>query len=144
MERLDTTNVILAVLAFASVIQTLVVIAAAYGALRAYQATTQLIDAKLAPSLLRVEGLLANLEHTTAVVRTRTDDVNRALDTVQDTATRIGSVVWPRAAYVAGVAGGVVGLARRWRATRRAQVKVVGNDVVPTDVVHDNVTVVTG
>ena len=78
------------------------------------------------------------------MVRTRTDDVNRALDTVQDTATRIGSVVWPRAAYVAGVAGGVVGLARRWRATRRARVNGAQSDGPQNDVVHDNVTVVAG
>jgi hypothetical protein len=129
MERLDTTNIILIVLAAASLVQTLVVIGVAFGAFRAYQATTKLLDAKLTPSLLRLEGVLTNLEHTSAIVRTRTDDMSRAIDTVGSTATRLGAVMWPRAAMVAGVAGGVVGVVRRWRAARHA---------------HRDVTVVAG
>jgi hypothetical protein len=82
-----------------------------------------LVDAKVAPSLVRLEGVLTNLEHTTAVVRTRTDDVNRALDTARDTASNLGAVMWPRAAVVAGVAGSVLGAMKRWRTTRRAQPK---------------------
>lgn len=124
MERLDTTNLILIVLAAASVIQTLVVVGVAYGALRAYQSTARLLDAKLTPSLLRLERVLTNLEHTSAIVRTRTEDVDRAIDSVGSTATRLGAVMWPRAAMVAGVAGGVLGMVRRWRAARRARADV--------------------
>jgi hypothetical protein len=121
MERLDTTNLILIVLATASVVQTLIVVGIGIGALRAYRMTTETLDAKLTPVLLRLEGVLTNLEHTSAVVRTRTDDVSRALDRVHHTAGRLGSVVWPRAAMVAGIAGGVLGAAKRWRAVRRRQ-----------------------
>ena len=121
MERLDSTNLILMVLAAASVVQTLVVIGVAIGALRAYRAVIGTLDAKLAPALLRLEGVLTNLEHTSAVVRTRTDDVSRALDRVQSTADHLGSVTWPRAAMVAAVAGGVLGAVKRWRAVRRRQ-----------------------
>jgi hypothetical protein len=121
MERLDTTNLILIVLAAASVLQTLIVIGIGIGALRAYRATTDTFDAKLTPVLLRLEGVLTNLEHTSAVVRTHTDDVSRALDRVQSTAGHLGSVMWPRAAMVAGVAGGVLGAVKRWRAVRRRQ-----------------------
>lgn len=124
MERLDTTNVILIVLAAAGVVQTIVVVAAAIGALRAYRATTELLETKVTPSLLRLEGLLTNLERTSAVVRTRTDEMSRALESARHTATRLGVVMWPRAAMVAGVAGGVLGVIRRWRAARRAQPKV--------------------
>jgi hypothetical protein len=121
MERLDTTNLILIALAAASVVQTLVVIGIGIGARRAYRAATETLDAKLTPVLLRLEGVLTNLEHTSAVVRTRTDDVSRALDRVQHTAGHLGSVMWPRAAVVAGVAGGVLGAVNRWRTGRRRQ-----------------------
>jgi hypothetical protein len=120
---LAATNWILIVIAAASVVQVLVVIAFALGALRAYRETTKLVDAKLTPALLRLEGVLINLERTSAVVRTRTDDVNRALDSARHTATRVGAVMGPRAAMVAGVAGGVLGLVKRWRAARRTQPK---------------------
>lgn len=121
MERLDTTNVILIVLAAMSVIQTLVLIAVAMVARRAYQAASLALDAKLTPVMLRLEGVLTNLEHTSAVVRTRTDDVSRALDRVQNRAGHVGAVLWPRAAVVVGMAGGVLGVMRRWRASRRRQ-----------------------
>jgi hypothetical protein len=124
VEGLDTTNLILIVLAAASVVQTLVIVGIAIGALRAYRATTRLLETKLTPSLLRLEGLLTNLEHTSAVVRTKTDDMNRALESARHTATHLGAVMWPRAAMVAGVAGGVLGVIKRWRAARRAQPKV--------------------
>jgi hypothetical protein len=124
MERLDTTNIILVVLAVMSVLQTLVVIGVAVGTLRAYQTAARILDAKLTPLMLRLEGVLINLEHTSAVVRTRTDDVSRAISSVQGTAGRLGAVMWPRAAMVAGVAGGVLGMVKRWRTARRAQPKV--------------------
>jgi len=121
MEGLDTTNAILIVLAAMSVVQTLVVIGLAIGARRAYVATTRTLDTKLSPALLRLEGVLNNLEHTSAVVRTRTDDVSRALDRVQSTAGHLGSMMWPRAAVAVGVAGGVLGALKRWRAARGRQ-----------------------
>ena len=121
MNDVAATNWILLVLAGASVVQTLVVIAIAVGALRGYREIATLVEAKLTPSLLRLEGVLTNLEHTSAVVRTRTDDVSRALDSALHTATHLGAVVWPRAAMVAGVAGGVLGVIKRWRAARRTQ-----------------------
>lgn len=121
MNELAATNWILLVLATASVVQTAVVIAIGVGAMRAYRETAKLVDVKLTPALLRLEGVLTNLEHTSAVVRTRTDDVGRALDSARHTATHLGAVMWPRAAMVAGVAGGVVGMVKRWRATRRTQ-----------------------
>jgi hypothetical protein len=119
MERLDTTNIILVMLATASVVQTLVAIAVAIAGFRAYQAATYALDTKLSPLLLRVEGVLTNLEHTSAVVRTRTDDVSRAIDSVNDTAGRLGALVWPRAAVAAGLAGGLLRMLKRWRAARR-------------------------
>jgi hypothetical protein len=124
MERLDTTNFILVVLAVMSVLQTLVTVAIAIGALRAYGTATAALDAKLTPLLLRLEGVLINFEHTSAVVRTRTDDVSRAFNSVQSTAGRLGAVMLPRTAMVFGVAGGVLGIVKRWRTARRAQPQV--------------------
>jgi hypothetical protein len=124
MERLDATNTILIVLAVASVLQTLVVLAAAYGAFRAYHDTAARLDAKLMPLLVRLDRVLTNLEHTSAVVRTRTDDMNRAINTVGSTATRLGAVMGRRAAVALGVASGVLGVVRRWRAARRARADV--------------------
>ena len=121
MDSVTTTNVILLVLAIASVAQTVLLIAAAAGAMRAYREVIRLVDTKVTPSLQRLEGVLTNLEHTSAVVRTRTDDVSRALDSARETASHLGAVMWPRAAVVAGVAGGVLGAVRRWRAGRRTQ-----------------------
>jgi hypothetical protein len=124
MERLDTTNFILVVLAVMSVLQTLVTVAIAIGALRAYGTATAALDTKLTPLLLRLEGVLINFEHTSAVVRTRTDDVSRAFNSVQSTAGRLGAVMLPRTAMVFGVAGGVLGIVKRWRTARRAQPQV--------------------
>ncbi len=124
MERLDTTNIILVVLAVMSVLQTLVVVGVTVGALRAYRTAAQTLEAKLTPLLSRLEGVLVNLEHTSAVVRTRTDDVSRAFSSVQNTAGRLGAVMLPRTAMVVGVAGGVLGMVKRWRTARRAQPKV--------------------
>ena len=121
MNDLAATNWILLVLAAASVVQTAVIIAIAIGAMSAYRETAKLVDAKLTPALLRIEGVLLNLEHTSAVVRTRTDDVSRAIDSARHTATHLGAVMWPRAAVVAGVAGSVFGAVKRWRAARRTQ-----------------------
>jgi hypothetical protein len=118
MDGLGTTNVILGILAAMSVIQTLVVLALAYGALRAYQSTSRLLESKLSPSLMRIEGLLANLEKTAAVVRTRTEDLDQALGSARDTAARVGTAMWPRATVVASVAEGVLGAVRRWRTGR--------------------------
>jgi hypothetical protein len=123
MERLDTTNIILIVLAAASVIQTLLIAVAAVAAVRAYQTAARTLDARLTPVLFRVEGVLNNLEHTSAVVRTRTDDVSRAIDSVQSSAGRLGVVMWPRGAMVAGVAGAVLSVVKHWRASRRARLK---------------------
>lgn len=127
MEGLGTTNVMLGILAAMSVIQTLVVLGLAYGALNAYQSTTRLIESKLTPSMLRIEGLLANLEKTAAVVRTRTENMDQAIGSARDAAARIGTVMWPRVAVVASVAGGVLGAVRRWRTGRGAHgnVKVI-------------------
>jgi hypothetical protein len=118
MEGLSTTNVILGVLAAMSVIQTIVVLAVAYGALRAYRSTSLMLESKLSPSLLRIEGLLANLEKTAAVVRTRTEGLDHAFDSARDAAARVGTVMWPRATVVASVAEGVLGAVRRWRTGR--------------------------
>lgn len=126
MDGLSTTNWMLGILAVASVIQTCVLLGVAVGAYKAYQLATRAIETKLTPSIMRLEGLLANLEHTAAVVRTRTENVDHALGTARNAAARLGTV-WPRAAVAASVAGGVVGAVRRWRAGRGASesVKVV-------------------
>ena len=119
------TSFYLIVLAVTSVLQTLVVIGAAVGALRAYQTLARTLEAKLTPLVLRLEGVLINLEHKCAAMRTRTDDVSRAINNVQGTAGRLGAVMWPRAAMVA-FAGGMLGMVKRWRTTRRAQPTVTG------------------
>ena len=125
MERLDTTNMILIVLAVASIVQILLAIAAMVGAYRAYYATTETLNAKLTPVLVRLEAVLANLEHTSTVMRTRTDDMNRAIDSVGNTASRLSAAVWPRAAMAAGVAGGVVKMIKQWRTRRTSKMSVV-------------------
>ena len=124
MERLDTTNIILSVLAVMSVLQTLVSVGGAVVALRAYQTVAQTLDTKLTPLLLRLEGLLINLEHTSAVVRTRTDESAAQSTACKAARDVFGAVMWPRAAMVAGVAGGVLGMVKRWRTSRRAQPNV--------------------
>lgn len=123
MERLDTTNLILIVVAIASVIQTVVVVTAVVATYRAYQEAARVLETTVAPALTRLETTLASLERTSAAIRSRTDDVGRTLETVQG-ATRLGAVLGPRAAVLAGVAGGVLGVVRRWRDRRRARANV--------------------
>lgn len=128
MERLDTTNVLLGVLAFASLAHALLLAVLAYGAYRAVRSASHLVDARLLPSLSRLEGVLANLERTSHVVQHNADDVARALTAVGNVATRVSAVMWPRTTLAASVAGGVLGAVRRWRRGGRPDAHAPASD----------------
>ena len=76
--------------------------------------------------MVRIEMLLSRLEETSTIVRTRTDDMSRAVNAVQDAAGLIGAALWPRATVAAGLAGGLLNIVRRRRVSRRTpETKVV-------------------
>lgn len=88
--------------------------------------TAHVMDTKFAPALVRIEMLLSSLQETSAVVRTRTGDMSRAVNAVQDAAGQIGAAPWPRATVAAGLAGGLLSIVRRRRLSRRTpEMKVV-------------------
>jgi hypothetical protein len=106
MESLLTTNVMLIVLVVASLVQTALLAALGLALRRLHEDTTRAVDERLTPALLRAE-------HVATTVRERSDDVSRAMHSVQHAATRVGAVLGPRAAVAASVAGGLLSAVQR-------------------------------
>jgi hypothetical protein len=113
MESLLTTNVMPIVLVVASLVQTALLAALGLALRRLHEDTTRAVDERLTPALLRAERVLTNLEHVATTVRERSDDVSRAMHSVQHAATRVGAVLGPRAAVAASVAGGLLSAVQR-------------------------------
>jgi len=98
---LDTTNVMLAVIATVSVIQGLVLIGVGIAAFKLYRtatATLREIDEKrVQPLAAKVDGILTQVHHLTDRVQRRADKVEAAIDgtvgRVEETTTRVRSSV---------------------------------------------------
>jgi hypothetical protein len=104
--NLNTTNVLLAVMATVSVLQALVLLAAAILGYRLYRQTMQTVrdieERQIAPLAERVQVLIARVDAILADVKDVTGRVTRGTERVNATAGRVRAAVTSRASQVAG------------------------------------------
>ena len=111
---LDTTNVLLGIMAVVSMLEALVLIAIGVGAFMAYRRVMTLVNGieerQIAPAMARVNGILDNLKHVSATVKQETERVDHAIratmDRVDDTADRMRSQVREKTSRVVGLVRG--------------------------------------
>ena len=117
IEDLNTTNILLGIMAAVSVVQTLVLIAVVVLALRLYRQTLQTVRqvaplaANVAALVGTVDGILADVKDVTARVTRQTERVDTAIlhtmHSVDKTAGRVLDSVEPRIIRIAGLVRGV-------------------------------------
>jgi hypothetical protein len=99
--NLDTTNVMLAIIAAVSVIQGLVLLGVGIAAFKLYRAATgtmrEIDEKRVQPLVAKVDGILTQVHHLADRVQKRADKVEAAIDDtvgrVDVTATRVKSSV---------------------------------------------------
>ena len=112
---LDTTNVMLGIMAAVSVLEALVLIGVAIGAFLAYRKVMTLIRDievhQIEPLRAKVDDILADVKSVTARVSQQTERVDQAItgtiDRVDDTAQRVRMGVHDKVSRAAGVVRGV-------------------------------------
>ena len=112
---LNTTNLLLGIMAAVSVLEALALIGAGVAGWVAYRRVQELVDRleqrRIAPLLARVDAILADVKDVTATVRDETDRVDSAIrttvDRVDETAMRVRLSVRARAHRVVSVVRGV-------------------------------------
>jgi hypothetical protein len=112
---LDTTNLLLGIMAAVSVLQVLFMVGAGIVAWRAYKALVDLATdvgtRHVAPTLTRVNGMLDDVSHLTSTVKGEAERVdyaiNRTIGRVDDTARRMRSNVVVKTSRVVGFVRGV-------------------------------------
>lgn len=113
--NLDTTNVLLAVMAGVSVLEALVLIGLAVGGFMAYRRVMRLVNdleaRQIAPIREKVDGILTDVKSVTARVSHQTERVDQAIagtmERVDDTAERVKSTVRDKVYQATGVVRGV-------------------------------------
>lgn len=120
--NLDTTNLLLGIMAAVSVLQALVLIGAGVLGWRLYQQTMQTVreleERQVAPLMVKVSALmgtvdaiLVDVRHITSRVGEQTERVNSAItttiDRVDETADRVKSSVAQRVQRMVGLVQGV-------------------------------------
>ena len=112
--NLDTTNVLLGIMAVVSVLEALLLIGVGVGALLAYRRVMTLVNAieerQIAPAMARANAILDNLKNVSATVKQETERVDQAIratiDRVDDTADRVRSQVREKTSRVVGLVRG--------------------------------------
>ena len=115
MENLDTTNMLLGIMAAVSVLEALLLIGIGIGAFIAYRRVMQLVNdletRQIAPLREQVDAILLDVKSVTARVSQQTERVDHAIagtiDRVDDTAARVRAGVHDKVSQVAGVVRGV-------------------------------------
>jgi hypothetical protein len=102
--ELGTTNLLLGIMAAASVLEALVIIGAGIAGVVVYRRVTALVDRamvlasglearQVAPAMMRVNAILDDVKDVTATVRSETERVDQAIHTtmgrIDDTADRV-------------------------------------------------------
>ncbi len=113
--NLETTNVILLVMAIVSVLEALLLIGIGVGGFLIYRRVMQLANdleaRQIAPLRVKVDAILTDVKAVTARVSTQTERVNHAIsgtiDRVDDTAERMKSTVRDKVNQTVGVVRGV-------------------------------------
>ncbi|HXW08829.1 MAG TPA: hypothetical protein VD833_26600 [Vicinamibacterales bacterium] len=112
---LQTTNLMLTLIAAASVLQALLFLGMAIGGLIMYRRVTQVVaelqTREIAPLRERVDSILADVRTITATVSQRTERVDEAIagtmERVDETAERVKHSVRYRVSRITGVVRGV-------------------------------------
>jgi hypothetical protein len=112
---LDTTNLLLGIMAVVSVLEALVLIGVAIGAFLAYRRVMTLLNdleaRQIAPLRAKVDGILADVKSVTERVSQQTERVDHAIsgtmERVDDTAERVKSTVMEKVHHAIGVARGI-------------------------------------
>ena len=124
MPNMDTTNLLLGIMAAVAVLEALLLIGVGVGAYMAYKKVFALIDGieqrHVVPAMARVNAILDDAKEVSAKVRAEADRVDNAvhntLDKIDDTADRVRSSVRAKAntivGYVRGVRAAVEAMAR--------------------------------
>jgi hypothetical protein len=115
MVGLETTNVILGVIAAVNVLYALVLIAAGIMGYRVYKQVMETIreleQRHVAPVMQTVNAILADVQGVTAQVRAETERVDQAIhsaiDRVDETADRVRNRVGDKARRVVGIVRGI-------------------------------------
>jgi hypothetical protein len=115
MGNLDTTNVLLGIMAGVSVLEALVLIGIGVGAIVIYRRVMQLVEdletRQIAPIREKVETILEDVQTVTARVSQQTERVDHAISgtihRVDETADRVKGSVREKVNQAVGVARGV-------------------------------------
>lgn len=113
--NLDTTNVLLGIMAAVSVIEALLLIGLGIGGLMLYRRVTQLVAdleaRQVAPLREKVDAILADVKSVTARVSQQTERVDHAIsgtmERVDETAERVKDSMRDKVSHAVGVARGV-------------------------------------
>jgi hypothetical protein len=113
--ELGTTNLLLGIMAAASVLQALVIIGMGVAGFMAYRKVMMLVDGietrQVAPAMARVNAILDDVKTVTATVKEETERVDHAIhstmDRIDDTADRMRSSVRAKTNAVIGFVRGL-------------------------------------
>jgi hypothetical protein len=113
--NLGTTNLFLAVIAAASVIEALLMVGVGIAAFTIYRRVTDLVTGvearHVAPAMRRVNAILDDVKHVSAQVREESERVDHAIrstmDRVDDTAERVRSNLRAKTSWVVGAIRGL-------------------------------------
>jgi hypothetical protein len=113
--NLGTTNLLLGIMAFASVLEALVVVGMGVASFMLYRRVMDLAGGietrQIAPAMVRVNAILDDMKDVTAKVRDETERVDQAIRTTMDrvdgTAERVRSHVRVKTSRVVGFVRGL-------------------------------------
>jgi hypothetical protein len=111
----ETTNLLLAILAAVSVLQTLLLIGAGIAIVAVYRRLMTLVGdierRQVAPAMARLNAILDDVQQVSATVKEESDRVDRAIrstiDRVDDTAGRVRSNVRVKTRWLVGTLRGL-------------------------------------
>jgi hypothetical protein len=113
--NLETTNVLLGIMAAVSVLEALLVIGTGVAAFMIYRRIMDLVTGietrQIAPAMLRVNAILDDVKQVSTKVKEETDlvdlAIHRTMERVDDTADRVRSTVRAKTSWVVGVIRGL-------------------------------------
>ena len=134
--NLDTTNLLLGIMAAVSVLEGLVLIGLAVGAWIAYRRVTTLMtrleERQIAPAMVRVNGILDEVKVVANHVRADTERVEEAIrqtmGRVDDTAHRVRADVRLKTSWLVGA---IRGVRAAFESLRQSDADGRGNDRDP-------------
>lgn len=114
MDGLDTTNILLGIMAAVSVLEALVLIGIGVGAYLAYSRVMTLVNGieerQVAPAMARVNAILDDVKVVSEKVKEEAERVDTAIrttmDRVDDTADRVRSNVRAKTSRIVGIVRG--------------------------------------